>query len=80
MFFASQLRGDGKTEYAKQQLDTLATEMNAVTNPDVNVFFTFLRNEYKDRPNGATYVNLVSSNFALSSSFEAAVTKVVAGQ
>ena len=80
MFFASQLRGDAKIDYAKQQLDTLAAEMNAVTNPDVNVFFSFLRTEYKERPTGPTYVNLISSNFELSPAFEEAVTRVVSGQ
>lgn len=80
LFFASKLRADGKRDAATAQLDELAARMNAIDLSVVNAFVSFLRIEKSERPNGATYRNLVSSNFPLSPAFEAAVQRVISVQ
>lgn len=77
VFYASKLRAAGQTDAATVQLDELARRMNSIDTDGVNAFFSFIRIEYAERPNGATYRNLFSSNFAISPDFEAAVMRVI---
>lgn len=79
LYFAAQLVRDSDTAGAKAQLDLLASEIEAIPDKDVSVFLQFLRNEYRDRPTGATWKNLVENQYKVSSSFKAAVEKIIVG-
>jgi hypothetical protein len=80
LFYARALAADDASDEAKVQLDTLASELLKLSNVPTNVFVRFLKNEYAYRRDGATWKNLVASNFVLSPALKAAVSGVVGAE